>query len=102
MENNLDGCPLVASLRTFIGSLLGLDITSSSTRLLTTAQASVLLGMSQRWLYQYADRLPFTRRLGRTLRFDEAGLGLLDVPRQLHDLCKKFSSMVSPLCRDWV
>ena len=43
-------------------------------RLLTTAQASELLGMSQRWLYQHADRLPFTRRLGRTLRFDEAGL----------------------------
>src|SRR3990172_5938467 len=74
MENNLDGCQLVAFLRTLLGSLLGLDITSSSTRLLDAATAATLLGMSKRWLYEHADRLPFTRRIGRTLRFDETGL----------------------------
>ncbi len=37
--------------------------------------AAKILGTHVRWLYDRADELPFTRRLGpRTLRFDEAAL----------------------------
>lgn len=44
-------------------------------RLLTIDQAAPLLALSVKALYARADRLPFTRHLGRgTLRFSEAGL----------------------------
>jgi excisionase family DNA binding protein len=44
-------------------------------RLLTPAQAAERLGVTRRWLYRNAKRLPFTRKLTpRTLRFHEAGL----------------------------
>jgi len=44
-------------------------------RLLTPAQAAERLGVTLRWLYRRADKLPFARRLSRkTLRFSEAGL----------------------------
>ena len=44
-------------------------------QLIDTAAAAKLLGVKLRWLYDRADGLPFTRRIGpRTLRFDEAGL----------------------------
>ena len=37
--------------------------------------AAKILGTNIRWLYDRADDLPFTRRIGpRTLRFDEAGI----------------------------
>jgi excisionase family DNA binding protein len=42
--------------------------------LLTVAQAAPRLGVSPDWLYRRAGRLPFTRRLGRQLRFSSAGL----------------------------
>ena len=42
--------------------------------LLTVAQAAPRLGVSPDWLYRRADRLPFTRRLGRQLRFSSLGL----------------------------
>jgi predicted DNA-binding transcriptional regulator AlpA len=44
-------------------------------RLLTPHQAAERLGVTSRWLYRHAPRLPFTRRLSRkVLRFSEAGL----------------------------
>ena len=43
--------------------------------LIDATAAAKLLGTKVRWLYDRADDLPFTRRLGpRTLRFDEAGI----------------------------
>jgi predicted DNA-binding transcriptional regulator AlpA len=43
--------------------------------LIDAAAAAKLLGTKIRWLYDRADDLPFTRRIGpRTLRFDEAAL----------------------------
>ena len=42
---------------------------------LTAEQAAALIGVSRRWIYRNAARLPFTRRISRkTLRFSEAGL----------------------------
>jgi len=43
-------------------------------RLLDVKEAATLLGMSTDWLYRRAPRLPFTIRMGRTLRFSEAGI----------------------------
>ncbi len=46
-----------------------------SGKLIDANAAAKLLGTKVRWLYDRADELPFTRRLGpRTLRFDEAGI----------------------------
>lgn len=42
--------------------------------LLTVKQAAERLGVTPDWLYRHADRLPFTRRLGRQLRFSSWGL----------------------------
>lgn len=45
-------------------------------RLLTPEETATRLGITPRWLYRHANRLPFTRRLSRkVLRFSEAGLG---------------------------
>lgn len=44
-------------------------------RLLTPDEAAVRLGVTRRWLYDNAKRLPFARKLSRKmLRFHEAGL----------------------------
>ena len=44
-------------------------------RLLTPGETSAILGVSRRWLYRHADKLPFTRRLSRKcLRFSESGV----------------------------
>ncbi len=46
-------------------------------KLIDANAAAKILGTNVRWLYDRADDLPFTRRLGpRTLRFDEAVLRL--------------------------
>lgn len=51
------------------------EVPSPADRLLTPEEAAPLLGVSVRWLYRHAKRLPFTRRLSRkALRFSEAGL----------------------------
>jgi hypothetical protein len=43
--------------------------------LLTAEQAGPILGVTPRWLYRHAPKLPFARRLSRkTLRFSETGL----------------------------
>jgi excisionase family DNA binding protein len=43
-------------------------------RLLSVDEACTILGMSKRWLYDHAGELPFTRRIGKFLRFSERGL----------------------------
>jgi predicted DNA-binding transcriptional regulator AlpA len=44
-------------------------------RLLKPEEAAECMGVTLRWLYRRADKLPFARRLGRkTLRFSEAGM----------------------------
>ncbi len=44
-------------------------------QLLTPEEAGRLLGVTPRWLYRHAKRLPFTKRLSRkALRFSEKGL----------------------------
>ena len=43
-------------------------------RLLKIEEAAVRLGQSVDWLYRHADRLPFTVRQGRALRFSERRL----------------------------
>ena len=44
-------------------------------KLLTPDEAAEVLGMSVKWLYRNARKLPFTRKLGRkTLRFSNIGL----------------------------
>ena len=44
-------------------------------RLLTATEAAALLGVTPRWLYRHARRLPFARRLSRkVLRFSEVGV----------------------------
>jgi predicted DNA-binding transcriptional regulator AlpA len=44
-------------------------------RLLSPQEAGSLLGVTTRWLYRHARRLPFTRRMSRrVLRFSETGL----------------------------
>ena len=44
-------------------------------RLLTAVEAADQMGVSKRWLYSHARKLPFTRKLARgTMRFAENGL----------------------------
>lgn len=43
-------------------------------RLLTVEEAAAKLGVARDWLYRRSGRLPFTVRLGRSLRFSEAGM----------------------------
>jgi len=45
-----------------------------SDRLLTVGEAAAKLNCSEVWLYKRAKRLPFTVRVGRSLRFSERGL----------------------------
>src|SRR5262245_24919331 len=47
---------------------------SSTAELLTVREAASHLKISPDWLYRHADSLPFTRRLGRSLRFDLVGI----------------------------
>ncbi len=48
---------------------------SEPDQLLTPEEAASILGVTPRWLYRHAKRLPFTRRISRkALRFSEAGL----------------------------
>jgi excisionase family DNA binding protein len=43
-------------------------------RLLTVDEAATCVGMSKDWLYRHKTKLPFTRRVGRKVLFDQAGL----------------------------
>jgi len=46
----------------------------ASEALLDVREAAIRLNFSVDWLYRHAKRLPFTRRVGRSVRFDPAGL----------------------------
>lgn len=53
-------------------------------RLLTAEEAAPILGVSPRWLYRHADKLPYTRRLSpKVLRFSEAGIHHHIAPKEL-------------------
>ena len=43
-------------------------------RLLNIEEAAAILGKTKDWLYRRADRLPFTAREGRLLRFSNNGI----------------------------
>jgi excisionase family DNA binding protein len=47
---------------------------NSEDRLLTVDEAAARLGLSKDWLYRHATKVPFTRRVGRQLRFSSQGL----------------------------
>jgi predicted DNA-binding transcriptional regulator AlpA len=67
---------LVARLLTLLAEGAALEERDQETnRLLTAEEASVMLGVTPRWLYRHARRLPFARRLSRkVLRFSEVGV----------------------------
>ena len=48
--------------------------TSKSDELLDVAEAAHRLGISKDYLYRHHARLPFTRRMGRGLRFSALGI----------------------------
>jgi len=43
-------------------------------RLLEAEEAARVMGVKKRWLYEHADELPFTVRVGRLVRFSEQRL----------------------------
>src|SRR5687768_1296843 len=45
-----------------------------TTRLLTADELAAVLRCSRKWVYRHIDRLPFARRVGRSIRFDFDGL----------------------------
>jgi len=47
---------------------------NGSEALLDVREAAARLNLSVDWLYRHAKKLPFTRRVGRAVRFDPAGL----------------------------
>ena len=47
---------------------------NGSEALLDVRDAAARLNLSVDWLYKHAKELPFTRRLGRAVRFDPGGL----------------------------
>jgi hypothetical protein len=49
---------------------------ASSDRLLKVGEAAQKLRTTPDWLYRHWPHLPFTRRLGRSIRFSEKGLEL--------------------------
>jgi excisionase family DNA binding protein len=42
--------------------------------LVSAVEAAKRTGMSKRWLYAHADKLPFARRIGRAVRFSPAAI----------------------------
>lgn len=49
-------------------------IESRPDMLLTVTEAAARMNLSKNYLYRHSRRLPFTRRVGRALRFSSAGL----------------------------
>jgi excisionase family DNA binding protein len=47
---------------------------NSDDRLLTVDEAAAKLGQSKDWLYRHATKLPFTRRVGRQVRFSSQSI----------------------------
>jgi predicted DNA-binding transcriptional regulator AlpA len=67
----LDAARAVLAARLASG---GVETTPAADRLLAVPEAAERCGLSPDWLYRHAATLPFARRIGRTLRFSEAGL----------------------------
>ncbi len=73
--------PVMAQMAAIQLSLATRLVTETSDRepdhkekLLTVEEAAAKLNCSEVWLYKRAKRLPFTVRVGRSLRFSERGL----------------------------
>jgi predicted DNA-binding transcriptional regulator AlpA len=69
----------VAELKALVQDALesALHNGSSSTepeRLLSINEAAVMLGHSEIWLYRNSKRLPFSVRMGRSIRFSRKGI----------------------------
>jgi predicted DNA-binding transcriptional regulator AlpA len=66
----------LAAAELAIAARLDVDVpVKASSDLLDVKQAAARLGMSVAWLYDHADELPFTRRVGRRARrFDADGI----------------------------
>src|SRR5262245_9099851 len=66
---------LLAALASVTGVTHGpTTLEAEQDRLLTVEDAARTLGVSKDWLYRRAEKLPFTIRLGRTLRFSAHSL----------------------------
>src|SRR5947208_1266229 len=50
------------------------DPKAGAGKLLDVEEAAERTGMSEDWLYRHASTLPFTVKVGRSLRFSETGL----------------------------
>ena len=48
--------------------------TPKDDRLINATEAALLLGMKKPWLYANWDRLPFARKVGRSLKFSYLGV----------------------------
>ena len=51
----------------------GVVVPSGGDRLLTVAELASRMGTSTDYIYRHAGHWPFTRRVGRSIRFSEAG-----------------------------
>lgn len=65
---------LKATLWARLTALQGNGRQPDKDRLLVVEEAAVKLGVSRDYLYRYSGKLPFTVRVGRSLRFSEAGV----------------------------
>ncbi len=73
--------PVDAVLRAVIEDLRDVDDTDSTApngnepdQLVDINKAAEILGVKVRYLYDHHDRFPFTRRIGRQLRFSTRGI----------------------------
>ncbi len=73
--------PVDAVLRSVLEDLQGVDDTDSTApngnepdQMVDINKAAEILGVKVRYLYDHHDRFPFTRRVGRQLRFSTRGI----------------------------
>jgi len=66
--------PFFDEIRRIVREELQAALRGSNDRLLTAEQAAELIACSADYLYRQAKTLPFTRRVGRMLRFSERGI----------------------------
>lgn len=57
-----------------LGACTDTESSPNSSQWLTAEQVAERVGMSTDWVYRRANRLPFARRIGRSLRFSAEGL----------------------------
>ncbi len=67
----IQGALLVRLLALPVSTANGTAPKAEPDRMLTVKQAAERIGMSPKWIYQRSDKLPFTRRVGRTILINE-------------------------------